>query len=369
MDRSVSWEDQGRQEHGWFGDGKGPEKPKDASGSGGVFDLGGFVQRIRAVAHGTIGALPQALRARAAAQYDAGNLARLTEAMTAWSNGTKLSKSAFADRFFGRTAEDPVVRKLHEATLNVGLATSHADLREAAEKVANAMQTVGLDRWPRFLADAQERARAPATVAAIEKSRQRPDPGKDAIRPVYPVETLFGIGAAGIAGGAAAAARAAVPAIGGAILKQALPERPILTVTVTRTRPSLSSGQIDAAIRAARASDNPGTRLEGQAAQQIKDAGIDIIGYNKKLGPNASIGEIDIETPHAIVEVTVQNGRKLTQVKAFINDPRLNPGGKAVILYAPNYLRTVEKAVSDAGASVARTPEELISLLRSKGSP
>jgi hypothetical protein len=66
--------------------------------------------------------------------------------MTAWSKGTKLSKSEFADRFFGRTADDPVVRKLHDATLAIGLATSHADLREAAENVATAMQTVGLDR-------------------------------------------------------------------------------------------------------------------------------------------------------------------------------------------------------------------------------
>jgi hypothetical protein len=28
------------------------------------------------------------------------------------------------------------------------LATSHAELREAAKKVANAMQAIGLDRWP-----------------------------------------------------------------------------------------------------------------------------------------------------------------------------------------------------------------------------
>jgi hypothetical protein len=364
MDRSVSWEDQGRQEHGWFGDGKGPDRPKDASGSRGVFDLGG-VQRIQAVAHGAIGALPQALRARAAAQYDAGNLARLTEAMTAWSNGTRLSKSEFADRFFGRTADDPVVRRLHDATLNVGLATSHADLREAAEKVANAMQTVGLDRWPRFLADAQQRARDPATVAAIEKSRQPPDPGKDAIRPVYPVETLLGIGAAGIAGGPAAAARA----IGGAILKQVLPEQPILTVRVTRTRPSPPSGEIDAAIRTARESGNPGTQLEGQAAQHIKDAGIEVTGFNKGFGPNASIGEIDIETPHAIVEVTAAARGKLTQIRELMGNPQLNPTGKPIILYAPNYLRTAGKAVSDAGGSVARTPEELINLLRSKETP
>jgi hypothetical protein len=57
-------------------------------------------------------------------------------------------------------------------------------------------------------------------VAAIEKSRLPPDPGKDAIRPVYPVEILLGIGAVGIAGGVTAAVRAA----GGAILRQMLPK-------------------------------------------------------------------------------------------------------------------------------------------------
>jgi len=54
--------------------------------------------------------------------------------------------------------------------------------REAAQ----GMIAVDLDRWPRFVADAQARAAAPATVAAIEKSRLPPDLGKDAIRPVYP---------------------------------------------------------------------------------------------------------------------------------------------------------------------------------------
>ena len=66
----MSWDDQGRQEHGWFGFGKGPERPKNASNSGDVLGVGGIAQRIRAVAHGVIGSLPQALRARAEAQYD-----------------------------------------------------------------------------------------------------------------------------------------------------------------------------------------------------------------------------------------------------------------------------------------------------------
>jgi hypothetical protein len=184
-----------------------------------VFGPGRLAQRIQAVAHGSVGALPQALRARAAAQYDTGNMARLTEVMTAWSSGARLSNVEFADRFFGRTADDPIVEKLHDEAVDVGSATSHAKLRDAAEKIANAMQAIGLDRWPRFLADARDRARAPAAVTAIAKSVQPQESREIGIRPVYPVETLMGIGAAGIVGGIAGAARA----VGGAVLRQILP--------------------------------------------------------------------------------------------------------------------------------------------------
>jgi hypothetical protein len=59
-------------------------------------------------------------------------------------------------------------------------------------------------------------------VEASEPEEQRqapPDPGRDAIRPVYPLETALGIAAAALTGGATAAARAA----GGAILRRIMP--------------------------------------------------------------------------------------------------------------------------------------------------
>lgn len=87
-------------------------------------------------------------------------------------------------------------------------------------------KAVGIDRWPQFVADAQQRARDPATQAAIERSRQPPGPsgnpfgfprGRDAIRPVYPLETLLlGLGARGAVG--------AARALGSALLRQVLPE-------------------------------------------------------------------------------------------------------------------------------------------------
>jgi hypothetical protein len=77
--------------------------------------------------------------------------------MTAWAQGAKLDNATFAQRFFGRNADDPVAQKLHGAALAVASATSQADMRQAAEKVADAVQTVGLNNWPRFVADALAR--------------------------------------------------------------------------------------------------------------------------------------------------------------------------------------------------------------------
>ena len=96
---------------------------------------------------------------------------RLTEAMTAWSRGSHFGGEEFAERFFGGASDDLMLEQLHEAALDVVLATGHDELREATEKVAAFMQTIGLDRWPRVLAEARDRACDPQTVAAIERDR------------------------------------------------------------------------------------------------------------------------------------------------------------------------------------------------------
>ena len=174
--------------------------------------------RVLALAYGALASLPAARRGQAEAQYNNGILPRLREAMTAWLRATALDQAAFGSRLFGRSADDPVVRDLHSAALRAATATTHDDLREASGKLARAMEAVGIDRWPHFVADAQERARDPATQAAIEQSRQPPAPGRDAIQPVYPLETLLpGLGAKRLAD--------AARILGGAILRQALPER------------------------------------------------------------------------------------------------------------------------------------------------
>ncbi len=152
----MSWQDQGRQEHGWFGHGTAPRQPDEVNARDEV--AGSLDQRLLALAHGAIGALPPALRRQAEAQYRGATLSRLTETMTAWVRGGRLDQASFADRFFGRAPSDPVVRDLRDAALGAASATSQAEMREATEKLADAIKATGLDQWPRFVADAQERA-------------------------------------------------------------------------------------------------------------------------------------------------------------------------------------------------------------------
>jgi hypothetical protein len=42
--------------------------------------------------------------------------------------------------------------QFRSAVLSARLVQRHAELRDAAGQLAQAMQAIGLDRWPRFLA-------------------------------------------------------------------------------------------------------------------------------------------------------------------------------------------------------------------------
>ena len=163
----MSWEDQGRQYHVWFGNGTVDKAAKAAPGSSVVGQS--TADRVLALAYGALASLPAAQRRQAEAQYHNGTLPRMKEAMTAWLRATALNQAAFAFRLFGRSANYPVVCDFHDAALRAATATSHDDLREASGKLARAMEAVGIEWWPGFVADAQERARDPAVLAALKK--------------------------------------------------------------------------------------------------------------------------------------------------------------------------------------------------------
>ena len=168
-----SWQYQGRQEHGWFGHGTGPgHAPSDADEL--LFGPGGLAERAEAVANGAFAALPRHLQGLGGTVHASGAARRLPDLLVRWSGAAGLDAQGFGAHFFGRRGDDGAVQGLRIAALGIATARDHQDLRRASEGVAAAMQSVGLGNWNRFLADAQDRADDPATLAAVAASRARP---------------------------------------------------------------------------------------------------------------------------------------------------------------------------------------------------
>lgn len=74
----------------------------------------------------------------------------------------------------------------------------------------------------------------------------------------------------------------------------------------------------DQAISDTLSSGNPQKVLEGTVANAIQLVGINLVSFNKEVGFNGSIGEIDVETAKVIIEVTTQDSRKLKQIQKLI---------------------------------------------------
>jgi len=147
-------------------------------------------------------------------------------------------------------------------------------------------------------------------------------------------------------------------------IEQALGDQP---VGQTTTPCGGASVDLTPAIHEALASADEGTQLEGQVAQGLKDAGFNLQGFQAEVGPNGSIGEKDIETSEAIIETTVSSSGKLSQVTKLMSNPEMNPSGKPVILYAPNYGGAATNSITQGGAYVAKNMQELTDLLRMLG--
>lgn len=180
----MSWQDQGRQEHGWFGHGLSDKAGHDTTDTGKTPP-----ERSLAVAYGALAASPPAQRKRIETQFQYDTLGRFAEAMTAWMRGAALDRRRFASLFFDRMADDPVVQALHGAAAVASLATSPAEMRQASESVAKAIGLVGIDAWPRFVVQAQARVNNSATMEAVERGLQVDQARNNSIRPDYPLKT------------------------------------------------------------------------------------------------------------------------------------------------------------------------------------
>jgi len=362
----MSYECQGRQQHGWFGHGT-------------------CDNRAQRAAYEAVGVLPAADRPRYERWLTQGGMATLLRA---------------APVLFGK-----------------GGAAEGDGTGPTASGLARAIHAAGPYRWPRVVADAAEQAEATAKIElppgnyfaplvplmnAILAVRPGDDVGalRRAIREAFydkgdsiggnqvnailsdltnpsatdadrrsaadelahyaradPAE--IGQLRTALAGGVLAGTSAATAEGLAAAKTQAQAEAQRIAASLQK--------QISAAIQKALASPDPAMQLEAKTALQLQNAGLKVVSFRRPVGRNASIGEVDIETEKAIIEVTAARSRKLGQIQILMNNPSVNPAGKSVILYAPNYQGTAAKAVIAAGASVARTQAELVGMLKTLG--
>gem|GEM_PF-1073775 len=116
--------------------------------------------------------------------------------------------------------------------------------------------------------------------------------------------------------------------------------------------------RFDAAIQNNLASTNAGTKLEARTANLLKH---DLISYGRiEKGANKlPVGDVDVETSNAIIEVTMQTGQKAGQIAKLQTDRLLNPSNKPVILFAPNYTELAQ-AELPPGVRVFRTEQGLL---------
>ena len=135
----MTWQDQGRQQHMWFGHGTAGSKGKPPEpGADPMCEPGNFDKRIDAVAHSSLMHLPRAEWHRSAVSFDRGRLERLRAAMTTWIGARELSDAAFGARLLGPPTGDAVIKALRAAAEGALAAHSHEDLKEAAVRLRQA---------------------------------------------------------------------------------------------------------------------------------------------------------------------------------------------------------------------------------------
>lgn len=154
----MSWQDQGRQEHGRFGTGTAGKAGIDRAGRGTGEAPSELGQRIDALGHSVVAHVPRAGRGHAALTFDDRALGRLRSVLTAWSGGSGLSRDAFRQRFLDPYTGDETVDLLRSAARGAAEARTHEELAAAGADLTSAMQRIGLNTWPRYLADAADRA-------------------------------------------------------------------------------------------------------------------------------------------------------------------------------------------------------------------
>ena len=153
-----TWQYQGRQEHGWFGDGTAPDsgkkqppdKPSPAA----------LAQRIHDVGHTLVAGLPASKRYHPAAKLGLDDHARLDRLLSATLQALPAGGPAIARHVFGVAPDTPGIDGFVRAARLLRDASGSPDIRAATDAIGRAAQDIGLDRFKPFLQTADDHLQA-----------------------------------------------------------------------------------------------------------------------------------------------------------------------------------------------------------------
>jgi hypothetical protein len=121
-------------------------------------------------------------------------------------------------------------------------------------------------------------------------------------------------------------------------------------------------------IDASLAAVNPADREPGVVADFLDKNGYDVASFNRKIVDNGlTVGDIDVETNNAIIEVTIATQGKLEQATKLATNKVVNPLGKPVFLFSRGYSRFADKQFAAIGVTIVRSEPELLAKLKSLG--
>ncbi len=159
MSVNDHWMYQGRQSHGWFGNGTAPKDGNDdVAGANELFRPSNASERVDAAAHLIIANIPRNERGQwSYAASDAGR-DRLKTAVAAWYGASAMNRDAFRMQFLNPYTSDETVDRLRGAARGLIEARSYDDLGEASSNLSTAARQIGPDRWPQFISSAAKQA-------------------------------------------------------------------------------------------------------------------------------------------------------------------------------------------------------------------
>ena len=160
MTVNESWVHQGRQAHGYFGNGTSPkdDTSDNAAGADDLFRPANAGQRVDYAASSLIMQVPRSDRGRWNSAVSDSTWVNLKTAVAAWYGARSLSRDAFRAQFLGPYTSDEVVDRLRSAARGMIEGQTYDDLAKAGDDLAAAAQKVGADAWPRFLSNASHQA-------------------------------------------------------------------------------------------------------------------------------------------------------------------------------------------------------------------